>query len=295
VAEILATAGALLAAAATLLIPGVSGHPSQTSPRGFAMVLDAVHLSAGAVWVGGQLGLLLIGRGQIRRALPRFSTVAIGAVAALLVTGTIAAVLQLPTLSSLWQTGYGQSLLVKIALLLGALVLAAVNLLRSRPRIVAGRDAPALKRLVGGEAAAVVGAVFAAAILTSLAPPAKAVADLGKPAAKVGPGPVSETVRRDGYALALKVAPNRAAVPNRFEVALTSNGKPVEGARVTAGFAMLDMEMGTQSYTLDESTPGTYGRDAPALVMVGHWGLTFDVEPPGAAPFTVTILDKAGG
>ncbi len=29
--------------------------------------------------------------------------------------------------------------------------------------------------------------------------------------------------------------------------------------------------------------------------MVGHWGLTFDVEPPGAAPFTVTILDKANG
>ena len=29
--------------------------------------------------------------------------------------------------------------------------------------------------------------------------------------------------------------------------------------------------------------------------MVGHWGLTFDVEPPGGAPFTVTILDKANG
>jgi copper transport protein len=58
---------------------------------------------------------------------------------------------------------------------------------------------------------------------------------------------------------------------------------------------MLDMEMGTQAYTLQESAPGVYGREAPALVMVGHWGLTFDVEPPGAAPFTVTILDKANG
>jgi copper transport protein len=29
--------------------------------------------------------------------------------------------------------------------------------------------------------------------------------------------------------------------------------------------------------------------------MVGRWGLTLDVEPPGAAPFTVTILDHAGG
>jgi copper transport protein len=84
-------------------------------------------------------------------------------------------------------------------------------------------------------------------------------------------------------------------VPNRFEVTLTRGGKPVTGATVTAGFAMLDMEMGTQAYTLQESAPGVYGREAPALVMVGHWGLTFDVEPPGAAPFTVTILDKANG
>jgi copper transport protein len=57
---------------------------------------------------------------------------------------------------------------------------------------------------------------------------------------------------------------------------------------------MLDMEMGTQSYKL-RRRPGTYGREAPALVMVGHWGLTFDVEPPDGAPFTVTLLDMANG
>ena len=30
-----------------------------------------------------------------------------------------------------------------------------------------------------------------------------------------------------------------------------------------------------------------YGHSAPALVMVGHWGLTFQVEPPGGTPFDV--------
>ncbi|HWK25927.1 MAG TPA: hypothetical protein VNS09_05150, partial [Solirubrobacter sp.] len=67
------------------------------------------------------------------------------------------------------------------------------------------------------------------------------------------------------------------------------------GAGVTAGFAMLDMEMGRQAYELQESEPGVYGHEAPALVMAGHWGLTLDVEPPGAAPFTVTVLDRVGG
>jgi copper transport protein len=305
IAELLSTTGALLAAAAVILIPGVSGHAGQTSPRGVAIALDWLHLTSGAVWIGGLLGLLVLWRSlpQNRRvagltvAVPRFSNVAIGAVLALIATGIGASILQLPTLASLWQTGYGQSLLVKIALLTGALLLAAVNLLRTRPRLLAGQ-APAaglLRRLVGGEVVVVAGAVLAAAVLTSLAPPAKAVADLGKPSAHVGPGAVAKAVEKAGYRVALRVDPNRAAVPNRFEVTLTRDGKPVTGAAVTAGFAMLDMEMGTQAYKLQETAPGVYGREAPALVMVGHWGLTFELEPPGAAPFTVTILDKANG
>ena len=44
---------------------------------------------------------------------------------------------------------------------------------------------------------------------------------------------------------------------------------------------MLDMEMGRQAYRLPETAPGVYGREAPALVMVGHWGLSLRFEPPG--------------
>jgi copper transport protein len=58
---------------------------------------------------------------------------------------------------------------------------------------------------------------------------------------------------------------------------------------------MLDMEMGTQSYRFRELRPGVFGKSAPALVMVGHWALQFEVTPPGARPFVVTLLDKASG
>jgi len=64
---------------------------------------------------------------------------------------------------------------------------------------------------------------------------------------------------------------------------------------VTATFAMLDMEMGTQAYHLAETAPGVYQRDAPALVMVGHWGLSFAITPPSGAPFTVLLVDRANG
>ena len=53
--------------------------------------------------------------------------------------------------------------------------------------------------------------------------------------------------------------------------------------------------MGQLAYHLPEIGPGRYGRSAPALVMVGHWGLSFDIRPTHGAPFTVLVLDKANG
>jgi copper transport protein len=91
------------------------------------------------------------------------------------------------------------------------------------------------------------------------------------------------------------VDPNRAAQPSTFTLGLTQNGKPVTGARVVLQFAMLDMEMGTQAYTMPERSPGVYVRTTPALVMVGHWGVGFQVQPPGGQPFTVIVVDHAEG
>jgi len=58
---------------------------------------------------------------------------------------------------------------------------------------------------------------------------------------------------------------------------------------------MLDMEMGQQEYRLTETSPGTYTHAAPALVMVGHWGLGLDVTPPSGTPVNVLVVDKANG
>ena len=179
------------------------------------------------------------------------------------------------------------------------MALASVNLLRTRPALRSveppPRAATLLRRLVGGEAILVVAAVCVAAVLSSLAPPSKALAAIGSARGKVGPGPVTKVVEEGGYRLALSVTPNRAAVPNVFDVRVTRNGAPVRGARVTATVSMLDMEMPQQSYELAESSPGVYRRTSPALVMVGHWGLSFEIVPQGAAPFTVLLVDRASG
>ena len=311
IVELLSLGGALLAAAAVLVVPGLAGHAAQTAPRGLSVVLDWLHVTAGAVWVGGLAGVLVLWRSLpvARRVaglvvcVPRFSNAAFVSVLVLVGAGTWAAVLHMPTLASLWQTSYGQALLVKIGILAVALLLAAVNLVRTKPRLQASRDRPEvgtgaaalLRRLVSGEVVLVAGAVLAAAVLSSLAPPSKALASVGRAVAHVGPGAVRAAVNKNGYRIEMLVAPNKAAVPNDFALRIAKGGRPVRGADITVSFAMLDMEMGQQAYQLAESSPGIYRHSAPALVMVGHWGLDFQIRPRGGQPFDVLIVDHATG
>jgi copper transport protein len=311
IAALIALAGALVAAVACLLVPSTVGHAGQTAPRGLSIAFDWFHLAAGSVWMGGLIGLSVLAASlpAARRVaalvvcVPRFSNTAFVSVLVLIGAGIGSSIQHLPTFASLWQTSYGKALLVKIALLAAALLLASVNLLRTVPRFKASARRPELgaptarllRRLVGGETLLVAGAVLAAAVLSSLPPPSKALASVGSAKGHVGPGPVRQVFHQNGYRLAVQVSPNRAAVPNSFQVAISRGGKPVRNADVTLDFAMLDMEMGQQAYHLSETAPGTYGHAAPALVMVGHWGLSFQVAPPGQRPFTVLLVDKANG
>ncbi len=311
IAEILAAIGVVGAAAAMLVVPAAAGHAAQTSPRGLAVALDWLHVTSGSLWLGGLAGLLLIWATQpagrrvavLATVVPRFSNVAFCSVAVLLGSGIWAAVLHLPLLSALWTTSYGQVILLKASLLAAAMLLGAVNLVRTKPRLVAARGRPELgpsaasllRGVVSAEVLLVTAAVFAAALLTSLAPPSKYLSEEGSAIAKVGPGQVAAVVHQDGYTLKVLVAPNKAAAPNTFALQITKNGRPVTGADVTVTFAMLDMEMGTQEYQLKETAPGVYSRLTPALVMVGHWGLSFTVTPKGGQPFTVLIVDHASG
>ncbi len=184
-----------------------------------------------------------------------------------------------------------------------ALALASVNLLRSKPRLAGAGERPELaepaagrlRALVSGEAAIVAGVVFAAAVLTSLAPPPPAFSLENSAAASVGPGRVAETVRRAGYVLQVLVTPNKAAAPDSFALRIAKNGQPVRGADVTLTLNHTEMQMPQQEYQLAETRPGVYSRAAPALVMVGKWALAFQVAPKNAPAFTALILDQANG
>jgi len=307
VAGLLALSGAFAGAAAVLVLPGAVGHAGQTAPRGVALLLDWLHLVSGSLWIGGLIGLLVVWATlpAARRVagfavcVPRFSNVAFVSVLVLLGTGVGASVLHLPVLNALWLTTYGKVILIKAGILLAAMLLASVNLLKNKPGLsrpeVSEASARLLRTLVSIEAVLVAGAILAAAVLSSVAPPPPAFAEEGSAIARVGPGKVASTVTRGGYKLQVLVDPNRAAAPDSFGLRLTRGGKPVSGADVTLTFAMLDMQMPTQEYQLAETAPGVYTRKAPALVMVGHWGLSYTITPKHGLPFTVLVVDRAGG
>lgn len=311
IAELTATTGALLAAAAVLIVPGAAGHAAQTSPRGLTLTFDWLHLGAGSTWLGGLVGLLVLWRAAAPRVrvptlsfvVPRFSNVALGSVLVLAAGGIGETVDHLPALNALWETGFGQTILVKTGLLLGVLLLASRNLFGSRPALIGARERPQtgepaarqLRKLVSGEVAVVAGVVFAAALLSSLAPPPPAFALQNSAIARVGPGQVVRTVQHAGYVLQLLVSPNKAAAPDSFALRITKGGDPVRGANVTLSFNHLEMQMPQEEYQMKETQPGVYSRSAPALVMVGRWGLTFQITPRSGPPFTALIVDQANG
>lgn len=311
VAEIVAVTGALLAAAGVLLIPGTAGHAAQTSPRGISALLDWLHLITGSVWLGGLVGLLILwvslpaaGRvAGLSVVVPRFSNVAFLAVLLLLGTGTWATINHMPAPNALWLTGYGVAILVKIGLLTCATALGAGNLLHTKPRLIAARDRPELgqsaarrlRRMISGETLVIACAVFAAAVLSSLAPPPPAFALQNSALANVGPGRVAETVKQAGYVLQVLVSPNKAVAPDSFALRITQNGQPLRAANVTLTFNHTEMQMPQQEYQLTETQPGLYSHAAPALVMVGKWALAFQITPKSAPPFNALILDQANG
>ncbi len=121
-----------------------------------AIVADALHLVAAAIWGGGVVLLAAVllpalrpfdtgaWRDVLRVVIPRFSVLGLAAWGILLLSGLYAAWLQVGSLPGLTETPYGRTLLLKGTLLLPILALAAwhlwqgQDLVRSRfPRLFA--------------------------------------------------------------------------------------------------------------------------------------------------------------
>jgi copper resistance protein D len=142
---------AILAAGFTASLFGV-GHGMTGAGHGpvvarIHMTADVVHLLCAATWIGGLfcLGQLLhlVTNGQetpatAGPALLRFSHIGYWAVALLLITGCVNALVMVPRPGSLIDSDYGRVLLVKIALALVMVAIAVANRVLLAPKAIAG-------------------------------------------------------------------------------------------------------------------------------------------------------------
>jgi putative copper export protein/methionine-rich copper-binding protein CopC len=145
--------GALVLGTAELIVRVIPTEaPKLGWPREiFTSVLDWGHVYCGAIWIGGLVGLTVLGASMrapaVRRggfwpvALRRFSVIATMCVGAMILTGLWTAWLHVGPPRLLFQTLYGETLLVKLLLVLSLLGVAAANQLWLLPRVDAVREA----------------------------------------------------------------------------------------------------------------------------------------------------------
>jgi copper transport protein len=186
----------------------IEGHTRSQHPIPLMIAFDVVHLAAGAVWLGGLACLVLAYRSGPRpdvlaRVVGRFSAIAVYAVAVVIAAGTGMAILVLPSVGDLFTTGYGLTLLVKVALVLPVIGLGAYNNRRLVPAMSAGAAAaPERRRRLGTTVTVEVVVLLAVIGVTTVLVNRSPVAASASPAA---------------------VAPVTTAAPSAVQVLLSSD------------------------------------------------------------------------
>jgi copper transport protein len=112
----------LVLGVAALRVTDLASHAKGTASPVLSQLADIVHLAAMALWIGG-LVMLLVGvlprrdPGELRQVIPRYSTLAMFSVTAIVVSGAVLAWELLGPFGNVTSTTYGHLLLLKVALL----------------------------------------------------------------------------------------------------------------------------------------------------------------------------------
>jgi copper transport protein len=220
----------------------------------------------------------------------RFSTMAGVSVAVLIVAGVLLAVAEVGSLSNLVDTGYGQILLVKVALVGLLLFMAAYNRYLLLPVLFAAAksrrgngatgDTGALgagwRRLRATVRVEAVGVVAVLAVTSVLA---NGTPSNGAPAV-ARPVPFAQTQPFEGGHLSLRITPNQALV-NNFVVQFTgAGGAPADKAESVSVYLTFPAEnVGPIEADLHRVGVGKFVlSDTPDPPIIGTWQITLQIQ-----------------
>ncbi|WP_181873188.1 copper resistance protein CopC [Fontibacillus phaseoli] len=274
------------------------GHAAAAEGKTLAIAADYLHLSSSSLWLGGLMAIAFLLPDAVKRHIPgdlssdvslqaaaeigtdgdsppdtrttlywetvnRFSAMAAGCVAVLLLSGSYGALLHIPSLYALFHTGYGLALVAKIVLFLVMLGLALSGFIRGR------RRRRPLGRAVWTELALGLVVLALAALLANL-PPASTG---GAAKSDQAQGQLETTVQ--GYRIALNVTPNRIG-KNQFAIDVKDpSGTPLEDIeQVTLRLTSNEMDMGV----IEVVMPGGSQESGESLItMGGSWNINVHI------------------
>ena len=280
---------AILPAAALVVTPALAGHASVSGTLAF--IADVAHVAAAAAWTGTlafvALALVLTKEGRWPLAavvVPRFSTLAVGAVAVLLVAGIVSAYEQVRAWRGLWDTTYGLLLLGKVALVLPVLALGLYNnryaVPRLRRQIASALEQRRFLRAVGAELALIVAIVGVTAFLVAEPPARASVAPRGPYATIAELGPLEANV----------VVDPATSGPNDIHVYLTdSSGQPAEVDELRVLATLPSKQIGPLRFEAQRLAPGHFAVLGAQLALSGDWQAQFESRRGEFESFTQTV------
>lgn len=299
---------AWIAAAAMPFPFSLTAHASaQQAGRTFAVVADAVHLAAASIWIGGLAilftvvlpGLRPMTRENRHRVLaivvPRFSVLALIAVAALGITGFYAGWLHVGNLAALTGTEYGRALIVKLALLAIVLVIAVINLLlisRKLTRSGAGDGTVVWSRrlrwTVGGELALVLLMLVVVGQITSLQPARDVMIERSRQISVPLVG-----AERDATLL---IAPGSTGI-NHFRLEVDGAALPADTEALLRLTIPDRQDLGTKEIQLARVSGNAFEHHGSELSISADWSITAILRAFGTTPIeaqgTVSIRTTA--
>lgn len=258
----------------------VTGHAATAPPVSLMALAVAVHLVCGAFWFAALRPLWLSTRteplvesGRLMRV---FSTRAVWSVGALFASGVIIGYVQVESFDKLVSSAYGVRLLLKVALFLLLLAIAAVNKNRHTPRLEVGdpQAADAMRRSIRIEYGLMVAVLVAAVSLTLPSPPRSAAAMAGNSGMDSTADTSVAVGENRGYTARAEISPGRTG-QNMVMFSFTDgSGTPVEIQRVVTIWSLPSASLEGVEREAEKISPMMFHLMTDDLILPGTWQLT---------------------